>query len=289
MIIFYINNKNQQQARIIRNLYRSCTEPKHLQATSRFDPNNRLHEKAKLIVFAGYLRGDGLIYRYCRDNNKNFLYVDHAYLNRNYNSSNPKNEWMRLTHNAFTWNRNENESNERWNEHFAQTYSLSPWNQNFGKNILVLPPSEATKFLFPDSVSWMKQTLDDIAKRTTAPIRIREKPLQVVVDPGTNDVIRGYNVKHEQNIEAEMLNAKCIVTFNSAVPVLGTILGIPCYTSPHAAAHPMSIDLNYLNHPPEPARQDWLNQLVYHQFTSHEMQTGKVWKLLTKYQPKRFR
>lgn len=283
MILFYLNNKNQKQARFIRYLFRSYTGQKHIQPTSRFFDNVKLNQQAKWIVFAGILRGDGLIYSYCRDNNKNFLYIDHAYLERGYNSSHEDTEWMRITPNNTSWNYFQQESNDRWDEFFGKKYALSSWKQNNGKNILILPPSEATKMLFPDSIEWMKSTIEEIKRKTSAPIVIREKPDQPIINNLTNQIIDRKKFTHENNIEKEMLNAKCIVTFNSAVPVLGTVLGIPCYCSPRAAAYPMNINLDYIDNAPEPNRQLWLNQLAYHQYRTVEMKNGKVWQLLEKY------
>ncbi len=283
MILFYLNNQNQNHARIIRNLFRSYQGTKQIQTTLKFAQSTALNQKAKMIVFAGILRGEGLIYKYCVENKKNFLYIDHSYLDRGYNKTNEENEWMRATYNAFTWSLNQKESNERWNQYFQKKYTLSPWNTKGGKNILVLPPSEATKAIFPHSVEWMENALTEIKKITVDPIVIRNKPKQPVVDINTNKVTSRLNFNYEKTIEAEMLDAKLIVTFNSAVPVLGTILGIPCYCSQYAAAYPMNINLDNIENPPEPSRQEWLNQLVYHQYTTTEIKNGNVWNLLEKY------
>jgi hypothetical protein len=283
MILFYLNHDNKKQARIIRQLFNSYTGEKHIHSTARFDPNNEINQRADIILFAGMLRGEGLIYRYCKENNKKFLYVDHAYLDRGYNVPNPDKEWMRVTLNAFTWSLNQTETVDRWNQHFAKKYTLLPWNKKPGKNILVLPPSEATKFLFPESVGWTNKAIEDIKAKTNAPIYIREKPDQPVVDSVTNQVIDRLKFDHPRTIEQDMENAKIIVTFNSAVPVMGTIKGIPCYCSPYAAAYPMSINLSYLNNPPEPERQPWLNQLVHHQYRTLEIRDGTIWKMLEKY------
>lgn len=286
MILFYLNQANQKQGRFIRDLFRSYNGKKHIQATSRFLDSGTLNAKADIIVFAGMLRGDGLIYRYCVDNKKDFLYIDHAYLERGYNPTTPHSEWMRITPNSFAWTLNQKENDDRWQEFFARKYQFSPWNSNNGKNILVLPPSDATKALFPNAAEWTKNTIEEISKVTSAPIIIREKPNQPIVDVNTNQVLRREIHQHNTTIETEMLNAKCIVTFNSAVPVLGVVMGIPCYCSPHAAAYPMNINLNLIDNPPEPNRQNWLNQLVYHQYRTSEMRDGSFWKIINNYLPK---
>ena len=283
MILFYLNNKNNNQARIIRNLYRSCPHEKSLNATVRFEDNTKLNSKATTIVFAGMIRGEGIIFKYCQNTGKDFIYVDHAYINRGYNISDSDNEWMRITHNRFTWNKILTESTDRWNKHFARTYQLSPWNSRDGKNILVLPPSQATKYLFPESVEWTEKAIKDITSQINAPVKIREKPKQPVIDPNTNQVIDRLDFNHGTTIDAELLNAKYVIAFNSAVPVQATIMGIPCITSIQSAAYPMSVNPERIKYPPEPDRQAWLNQLVHHQYTSTEMKSGSVWPMLDKY------
>lgn len=283
MILFYMNGEKKQHSRIIRYLYRSCVGERKLMSTTRFQGNHILNNQASLIVFAGMIRGEGLIYKWCMENKKNFLYIDHAYLERGYNSSDLGNEWMRVVQNGFVWNKNIPETPERWNERFAKKYQIQPWRGTQGKNILVLPPSEATKYLFPNSVHWMNYTLDRLKKRFKAPIIIREKPDQVKIDPANNQVIGRTAISHNRSIESEIDDAKVIVTFNSAVPVQGTIQGIPCIASPYAAAHPMSIPEELWDTMPEPNRLLWLHQLVHHQFTAEEFKTGQFWNMIKKY------
>lgn len=282
MILFYVNHRgNKHQANVIRELYRSFKGPKMLQSTSRFVFNEKLNNTATTIVFAGILRGEGNIYKWCLEKGKNFLFVDHAYLERGYNTDYSK-QWMRITPNAFTWSRNEVETPDRWQKYFANKYKLMPWNSHNGSKILVLPPSRATIELFPESVAWMEATINKISQVTNAEIRIREKPDQPLVDTN-NEVTGRITFAHEKSIETEMMESKCIVTFNSAVPVMGTILGIPCYCSPNAAAYPMSIDLTQIDNPPEPQRQRWLDQLVFHQYTGDEIKNETAWNIMSKY------
>lgn len=283
MILFYINPEKLKQARFVRYLFRSYEGEKQAASTSRLDLTDSILAKADMIVFTGILRGEGLIYRYCLENNKKFLYIDHAYLERRYNPQNSHNEWTRITPNAFTWSRNQIESSDRWESYFAHKYPLLPWNVHGGKKILVLPPSEATKAIFPESVAWIENTINEIKKRTSLPIYIREKPSQPTVDVESNRVTGRLNFDHPNTIDQDMQEARCIVTFNSAVPVLGTIRGIPCYCSPHAAAYPMNINLDEIDNPREPERQSWLNQLVYHQYTSEELKNGKFWGMIKRY------
>jgi hypothetical protein len=283
MFAFYLNNKNQNQARIIRTLYRSCPYEKTLNATVRFEDNTKINSKAKVIVFAGMIRGEGLIYKYCQASGRSFIYVDHAYFNRGYDSGSTESEWMRVTQNLFSWSKFQPETPDRWKQHFDSQHKLAPWNTHEGKNILVLPPSEATKYLFPESVEWTESTVKELKKYVNAPVRIREKPYQPVIDPVTNQVINRLSFDHNTKIDDELMNAKYVVAFNSAVPVQATLLGIPCIASPISAAYPISLTMDRIKYPPEPNRQEWLNQLVHHQFTTAEMKSGDIWTMLEKY------
>lgn len=280
MFLFYLNSKHQYHSRTIRNLFRSCPETKELQATNRFVELEKMNKKASVIVFAGMIRGEGLIYHWCKENNKNFIFVDHAYLNRGYNN-NLNNEWMRVTYNEFTWNKFQSETSDRWIKNFSDKYSLSPWNLQDGKYILVLPPSEATKYLFPESVQWTEDAIQQVTKQVNLPLKIREKPDQPQIDAITNQVIGRLNFDHQTTIEQDLSGAKYVIAFNSAVTVQATLMGIPCICSSKSATYP--VNSLFFKNPPEPNRQAWLDQLVHHQYTSVEIKTGEIWTMLRKY------
>lgn len=283
MIAFYTNPLNKNHPRLVRYLYDSYPGQKAMLPTSRFYDSMEINLSADVIVFAGMIRGDGLIYKWCTENKKPFMYLDHAYLERGYNPQDLDAEWMRVTYNGFVWNKNVPENPDRWNSFFKERYKLLPWNTQRGKYALLLPPSEATKYLFPDSREWMENIIAEIKQKINIPIVIREKPDQPVIDPSNNQV--SSRIKHEQatTIDQDLANARFVVTYNSAVPVKSIMMGIPCITSPMAAAYPMSTTVDQVNEAAEPARQAWLNQLVHHQYRTSEMKSGEFWTLIEKY------
>lgn len=275
MIVFYRNPLQTRHKRIIENLYNSCPWGKKLLDTNTFGANLRLNQKAKLIVFAGMIRGDGLIYKWCRQNGKRFFYIDHAYLKRGYNTD-PDNEWFRVTDSDFLWNKMESRGRERWDEHFASHYSIQPWRLGKGKNILVLPPSQATQYLFPKSKLWLDQTVRTIKRYTDKPIVIREKPTQQIIS-ANNQVIKPLKYEHDKTIEAELDDAYALVTYNSGVTVDALIKGIPVFCDQNNAAAPMSLNIEDIGVHTLKDREAWLHQLVYHQFLTREMLNGKIW------------
>lgn len=278
MIIFYINPKKPHHARLIRELFRSYNGEKVLHPSNRFNDIMIANQKAKTIVFAGMIRGEGLIYKWCVENKKEFLFLDHAYLLRGYNINNEYNEWMRITRSNFTWNLNLTESSDRWNRYFSQQYIIKPWEQKKLGNILVLPPSTASKYLFPESENWTNQTIKEVLRHIDAPVVIREKPDQPQIDYSNNSVFGRIKHNHDKTIEEEIAEARCIISFNSGVPIQGIINGIPCIVSNKSAAFPMSTKIHEIAYPPEPDRLAWLYQLVHHQFFTKELKDGTFWK-----------
>lgn len=268
---------------MIRNLYNSCpAKVKFNYPTQDFRRNTRINQKADLIVFAGIIRGEGNIFKWCRENNKRFLYLDHAYINRGYDFDvkYPEKEWMRITDSAFCWDRWEDRPSDRWNKFFEETHGpLKPWLGNKeAQNVLILPPSLATQYLFPDSTEWLNKTIRLIKRNTDRPFVVREKPLQPLLNTN-NDVID--IVKHDNKpLDEDLDNAYCLITYNSAVAVQSIIRGIPTISYRTGCANHMSFNITEIDNPPEPPRQAWLNQLVYHQFTTAEMIDGSVWQML---------
>lgn len=281
VIIFYYNKSQPNHVRLIKHLHDTCPYIKCIFETKEFTRNIRLNQRADAIFFAGMIRGEGMIYNWCRNNNKRFFYIDHAYINRGYDSGNPNNEWMRITDSGFAWNLMETRSDERWNKFFKNNHDIeSRWNVNKDRpNILILPPSLATQYLFPESTAWLDQTLRILKKHTKKNLWVREKPIQTKLD-GRNNLIGRIKFNHEKNIEQELEDAAAVVTFNSAVAVQAIMRGIPAASHASAVGAPVSFNLNEIDNPPEPKREAWLHQLVYHQFRTTEMIDGSIWPML---------
>ncbi len=278
MLIFYKNPKQNRHERLIEILYNSCPYEKKLYNTEKFSANARLNQRASGIVFAGMIRGEGLIYKWCKQNRKRFFYLDHAYLNRGYNTGDPDNEWFRITDSDFLWNKMDHKTSERWDQYFAATHTLKPWRLK-GKNILVLPPSQATQYIFPKSKLWLDHTVRLIKKYTDKNIIIREKPTQQII--GTNNqIIKPLKFEHTNTIEEELENAFALVTYNSGVTVQATLEGIPVICDQNNAASPITNRIEEINSPLFQPREPWLYQLVHHQYRTREMIDGKVWQSL---------
>lgn len=281
MIVFYKNDSQTHHSRLIDHLFDSYPGRKSIAKTSEFFKNVRLNQAAKCIVFAGIIRGEGNIYHYCLRNNKRFLYMDHAYLNRGYRPD-PETEWMRITDSRFSWNVFEEQSPDRFNTFFGdQVSSIKGYRYNsLAEKILILPPSLATQFIFPESKVWLQKVVSFLSKNTKRDIVIREKPLQTKLSP-RNQVIEAVKIKHDKTIEEELADAYAVITYNSAVVVQAAMMGIPVHSHQNGCGAPISFNIEDIdNLPPEPPRRRWLHQLVHHQFRTAEMIDGSVWPMI---------
>jgi hypothetical protein len=64
MIVFYFNKSQPHHVRLIHQMFASCTVDKLILPTESFGRNARINQKAQAIVFAGMIRGEGLIYKW---------------------------------------------------------------------------------------------------------------------------------------------------------------------------------------------------------------------------------
>jgi len=75
-------------------------------------------------------------------------------------------------------------------------------------------------------------------------------------------------------------DAFAVVTYNSGVTVQATLEGIPIICDQNNAASPISNRIEEINSPVFGPREQWLHQLVHHQYRTREMMDGTVWQML---------
>jgi hypothetical protein len=204
-------------------------------------------------------------------------------MNRGY-SQDPEKEWMRITDSRFAWNGFEEQNPDRFQTIFSGEYPpIKPYRyNNLSEKILILPPSLATQFIFPESRVWLQKVTSFLAKNTHRDIVIREKPIQTKLTP-RNMVVEAVKYKHERTREEELADAYAVITYNSAVVVQAAMMGIPVHSHENGCGAPISFNIEDIdNLPPEPPRRRWLHQLVHHQFRTTEMIDGSLWPMIFK-------
>lgn len=223
------------------------------------------------IFFMGIAYGAGHLYKWCLKNNRDFYYIDHAYVLAGYNLSF---EWMRITRNEFLYNKTCTSSAERHNRYFGHI-RCKKFRGLKGKYILASAPSDGVEYVFPGSRSWFKHNLDILSKDLGLPVRIRPKRIQVRMDPYGQ--IREIRKNEVRPLAMDLADAACIFTYNSNLAVDAAIEGIPVYVNQRNAAWPISQQLGSIV---EPDTDSWLASLLTHQFNSEEMLAGQILPIL---------
>jgi hypothetical protein len=141
---------------------------------------------------------------------------------------------------------------------------LLPWRQS-GREIIVCPPT--AYFMRAHACEgWLERTLETLAKLTDRPIVVREKP-----KPGEQAV----------PLPEALRTAHALVTHSSNVAIEAVCLGTPVFVAPTSAAAPVGrTDLESIEEPAYPDRQEWLAHLAYNQFSFEEIRDGRAWRML---------
>jgi hypothetical protein len=127
-----------------------------------------------------------------------------------------------------------------------------------------------------DHVAWLKQTAKELQERTSRLIKFRPHPLAKLPN------LEGCEYSTEPFYH-DLTWANAVVTYNSNSGVEALINGVPVF-----AFDPGSMvwgicnkDLKRIDYPAMPARQRWMNELCYAQWTLSEMRSGETWEHLS--------
>lgn len=148
-----------------------------------------------------------------------------------------------------------NHPSDRLNEH---DITIRPWRRS-GRYILVCTVSKFNMELFGLDSKDIDTTLEQIRRYTDREIIIRDR-----------------KERWGTPLVDLLQDAWAVVTWSSNCAVEALIEGVPCFLRTGAAASPLSLmDLSRLEDPYYPSnRQQWLQNLAYHQFHVHEIMNG---------------
>lgn len=229
--------------------------------------------EADLIVISGILRGPGLVFKECVRQNRNFLFVDHAYFMKGYDHPN----WMRISRNRHSFGPSLIGSDStRFNTYFPR--KLSSWRGGTGKHILVMPPTHAIGWLF-DAHDWEEKTVAKLKSITDRPIRVRGKPNNPVVDDLGNLLYMDDSQSGGPSLIEDLNDAYAAVVYNSNAAIDCIQAGVPVICEDACAATAISfkyddIDTDAMR--TEPQRMQWFYDLANSQFTREELRLGKL-------------
>jgi len=244
------------------------------------------------VATLGILRGTGEMLKDVKSKNLDYYYIDHAYFCPGYGGK----CWLRITKNGHTCTNLQTVDKDRWNGfHKHHGYQCLPWKQNKdrGRNILVLPPTGAVAWFFnqgPDE--WLNSIVNKL--KTLLPekehfrIQVRRKPKEPVVDGRGNLLELKTYPQQDQPLENALMDAQCVIAYNSMVALEATMKGIPVITSENSCCTKVSFNLDVYNnqlHPEEfniePInRVPLLYWLAYNQWKRRDIEDGTAWRML---------
>lgn len=235
---------------------------------------------ADLIIISGILRGTGLVYKECVRQGRDFLFIDHSYFLKGYEHPN----WMRITKNRHTFGPSlKKNPADRFQQHFAAKYQMSPWRGPADGPILVLPPTNALAWLF-DAQTWEDDIIQEIRRYTNHDIKVRLKPEDPIVDDKGNLIRMDINPSKDVALSEDLKNALAVVVYNSNSAIECLRLGVPVICTENCPAYAVSFSMGDLTKPEkfskEPLRQQLFYDLAYAQFTRTEMKQGYALKSL---------
>jgi hypothetical protein len=208
----------------------------------------------------GLLRGCDKLLKDAQNLRRPFYYIDRAYVLRG--GSEITTSRFRVTLNRLQAGPIILRPSDRWEQLGLE---LAPW-RTTGEEILVCPSSSAMRtFYGAEADQWLADTLATLAKHTSRPIVIRQKPA----------------VRSAGELQRALSRAWAVVTFSSNIAVDAALAGVPVFTTAHSAAYPVaSDDLTQIESPVMPDRLPWCHHLAYSQFTYAELGNGVAWRIL---------
>lgn len=199
---------------------------------------------ATLVSIQGILRGSGDVLTEAIERKINWVYLDHGYLGKAHriclNSTAP------VKYTPGTTPR------------FEHKADLKNWAGGHGSDILVLPPSPFYTEQF-ELEDFLYNTVMQIAKHTDRRIVVRPKP--------------HIEIK-AANLEEQLRNTYCIVTWGSALALQGLMRGIPVISLGNCPTKPLSFkftDLETARIGVEPDRRGLLNSLTWNLYDTVEL------------------
>jgi len=212
------------------------------------------------------------IIKRCREDHRQFYYMDSGYLGNRPNMANPNGWkfWHRIVSNDLQHGAVIDRPADRLQR---LNIKIRP-RQNHCRDILIVAPDEKPCTFYDITLDqWLKTTIDTIKKHTDRPVRMRERPAS--------------RQDRKTQLPEEWLNdVHAVVTFNSTAATEAILAGVPVFvTAPAAnAAQPVSnSDLSLIEKPWFPDSDQvhkWACHLAYGQFHTKELANGTAAAIL---------
>jgi len=195
---------------------------------------------------------------------------------------------------------NKNSDSKRWNLLASRKkINLRPYRKDGGHILICLNSSakhgRGWSTHGRDIEPWLYKTIEEIRSITNRPIRIRfhpnakdnvkkNRPWKRLSKYGNITFSGGISAKTREVVPSTTLLQDCegawaSVVYNTSASVIPVISGIPLFTNRKdcASYNVANHNLQNIESPTFPDRQQWLNNLAYSLWNISEMKSGTVW------------
>lgn len=214
----------------------------------------------------------GEIFRQQRQNNKDVIVLETGYVNR----GDGENHHYAAGFNGLNGRadfRNKGMPDDRAKRLAVE---LRPWRN--GSNVILCGqvPWDASVD-HTNHFQWLQETAAELRKRSGRLVIFRPHPLAKLAPlPGIE-----YSTAPFRN---DLVDAHCVVTFNSNSGVEALMAGVPVFAFDEGSMvwNVCNRSLDALANPVRPAREQWLADLAYAQWTIAELRNGDAWRHLSR-------
>lgn len=166
--------------------------------------------------------------------------------------------------------------------------SLEPWKKD-GEHIIVCGQHQKSELWkgMEDVQDWMMNVTTELRKHTDRRIILRPHPrYKVHPDFGKFTNVLVANPKplegtyDDFNFDEALQRAWAVISYNSNPGIHAIMGGTPAFVDTSSLAYDVASDindLNTINHPKYPDRDEWLQKLSYTEWTVDEIRAGEPW------------
>ena len=231
------------------------------------------------VLWQGRMKGYKSIWEECQQKNKPVVVLEVGGIKRN--------ETFKVGINGVNREAdfaNENVDGERWKK---LNIKLKPW-QPTGDTIIICGQHHQSHQWRnnPTMNLWFEQQINEIRKHTDRPIIVRPHPRNPIgLDTKRWKNVsykipqRDYNTIDDTDFKETLKHAWAVINYSSNPAMMAVFNGIPVFVSAQSLCYDVgNNNLNKINNPVMPDRQNWANSLAYTEWTTEEIKQGFPWE-----------
>jgi hypothetical protein len=165
---------------------------------------------------------------------------------------------------------------------------LRPWRTNGNHILICLQRNGGWSMGGLSAIDWLNQTIQTIQAVSKRPIVVRTHPGDKKINSILKITQRNVVLSKNQSLLDDFRNCWCTITYNSSPGVASAIEGIPTFVTDKNAKNSQAFavantDLNLIENPATPDRQQWIERLSMSHWNFEELRSGEAWNHFKKF------